>query len=277
MNNDEEPVNEDSLQQRPNVEAEENIKEILIDRQENEDNIPSDPVVHSWQHVFTPILECWVFAYVILPISYWMANIILRVFQNVTGKNFVDRKFASVEEIKEKASLENAHALDYDTTMAQKEISLLDNFGSQLYLCFDEQYLGTVKYQHWFVTDLTWRIEFHELHSPVARLLVQKRTAPIKYNKHKMFEMNEDVKERMKAVCGAMNHSWMLRNSEHAARYIHCGQWISLQTEGAGSLKRHFSHLLTEKTREFLNTAPLNLIKERIQVRETWNNHIYWI
>ena len=34
------------------------------------------------------------------------------------------------------------------------------------------------------------------------------------------FTMTNDVKERMKSLCGATNFSLGLRNSEHAARYV---------------------------------------------------------
>lgn len=164
--------------------------------------------------------------------------------------------------------LEDNHLLQYDPATAEQSKGLLDNFGNQLCLCFEERTIGKASYQHWFVTDQNWRIELNGVDNTTACVLVQKEIASTKYNRFKTFKMNKDVYERMKDVCGATNHSWILRNSEHVARYIHCGQWISLQTTGSGNLRKRFSHLITEDNRQYLNTLPLNLRKERIQERQ---------
>ena len=50
-------------------------------------------------------------------------------------------------------SLEHSHHLQYDPAAAGQAKGLLDNFGNQLCLCFEERTIGKASYQHWFVTD----------------------------------------------------------------------------------------------------------------------------
>merc|ERR1719443_2698741 len=63
-----------------------------------------------------------------------------------------------------------------------------------------------------------------------------------------------EVQDRMKEVCGATAFSYLLRNSEHVARYIQTGSWIShevcemsLDRESEGLAAELLSKMTNEK------------------------------
>lgn len=80
----------------------------------------------------------------------------------------------------------------------------------------------------------------------------------LKYFIDKDIPLQKDVLQRMEQVLGASNYSLTLRNSEHVARYIQCGAWISFQMVGGGVLNKKFK----KRSKEFsayLNQPPEEL------------------
>eukprot|EP00747_Dinoflagellata_sp_TGD_P114283 gnl/TRDRNA2_/TRDRNA2_171896_c5_seq1.p1 gnl/TRDRNA2_/TRDRNA2_171896_c5~~gnl/TRDRNA2_/TRDRNA2_171896_c5_seq1.p1 ORF type:complete len:250 (+),score=34.73 gnl/TRDRNA2_/TRDRNA2_171896_c5_seq1:337-1086(+) len=114
-----------------------------------------------------------------------------------------------------------------------------------------------IKYDHYFVTDGTWTVEFGNAGFTSNSLLVY-ATMHKDLVIDKQFNMDEEVKERMKNVCGATNYSFGLRNSEHVARYIHCGTWCSLQMTGDSRLCKALDGALGDK-RVLAHTLPHEL------------------
>ena len=74
-----------------------------------------------------------------------------------------------------------------------------------------------IEYQHWYVTDGTWVMEFGggEISNNNIIVHCNPKTNGIIEN---TFVKSPDVVERMEKLCGATNYSLALRNCEHAAR-----------------------------------------------------------
>ena len=174
----------------------------------------------------------------------------------------------------EKEAWEKCHNLDCDPVIAEYQLKQLNEFSSKLCLCFEEKCVNELKYQHWFITDLVRYIEFGDgntLHP--FKLDIHSRKKALKYCVFKTFDLTEDVRERIHNVLGATNYSIMLRNSEHLARYIHCGRWISPQTTTKTNLKKKFLTHMPENRIKLLNTLPSELITNTISERtEIYNN-----
>lgn len=85
----------------------------------------------------------------------------------------------------------------------------------------------------------------------------------------KDFKMTKEVKERMAKLCGTTNFSLALRNSEHVARYIQTGHWMSQQMLGDSPMKEFLNNIEKAEIRDrykrpieakkFLNIAPKEL------------------
>ena len=161
----------------------------------------------------------------------------------------------------EKATWERDHSLGKDEELYKDQVLLLEEFGPKLQLCFSEHSIGDLKYQHWFVTDNKWYIEFGEGGLASCTVMIHSEPKVTKFCSDKQFDLDEEVKDRIVNICGATNHSLILRNSEHLARYIHCGSWISLQTTGNGCLKNQFIRHMSEDYVQYLNTLPSELKK----------------
>ena len=123
------------------------------------------------------------------------------------------------------------HELMQDQELAKSQFSKLDNFGETLYLCYQDRETYTIKYQHWFVTDRKWTIEFGGGEHIDASVSVHDNPKQ-NYVDSKEFSYTNEVRIRMEKVCGATNYSLALRNCEHVARYIFCGHWASFQMTG---------------------------------------------
>ena len=161
----------------------------------------------------------------------------------------------------EKRSWIKNHTLDINPAQAKEQQKLLPCFGSKLYLCFKEETIIGFVYKHWFVTDGSWYIEFGEGELLSCTVIVHPNPKP-KYDIDKTFKLTDAVKERMQNVCGATNYSLILRNSEHVARYIQCGSWISLQTAGEGTMKKELICYMTKEHTKYINTMPWDLKKD---------------
>eukprot|EP00438_Fugacium_kawagutii_P028911 Skav225415 [mRNA] locus=scaffold2656:783903:784904:- [translate_table: standard] len=71
--------------------------------------------------------------------------------------------------------------------------------------------------------------------------------------------MDPYVDSRMTEICGGTSYSVTLRNSEHVARYIQTGSWISWQMDGDSKLAKTFKDHLTDEARKKLNRLPTDL------------------
>ena len=126
------------------------------------------------------------------------------------------------------------------------------------------RFLRKRDYQHWFVSNIqnqtctvNLNIEFvppkilqpDEKGHQYQVLITEDddRTYKEDVVKVKEFKCTADVKERIKEVLGATNFSLLLRNSEHVARYIHCGTWVSMQCSGASVIRTLFKKQLKDE------------------------------
>lgn len=102
------------------------------------------------------------------------------------------------------------HELRFDARRRAQQLPLLENFKRTLYLCSERCQLdgangGGLSFDHYFLTDMTWTIEFLEQGVAVHS------TLPLTFSEESSFERTHAVSERMRAVCGALNYSVTLR------------------------------------------------------------------
>ena len=157
------------------------------------------------------------------------------------------------------------HKLNYDVRLRQEQIPLIDRFGPKLLLCFNKISKYGIEYEHWWVSDRKWVIEFGGgevsncnviVHcNPKANFLIDRE-----------FDKTPEVEERMLKVCGATNYSLALRNCEHVARFISYGSWQCFQMIGDGILKKTFFDYMSSHTK-VINTFPEELRPEEM-IRE---------
>ena len=126
----------------------------------------------------------------------------------------------------EKTSWIKGHNLARDENKRQKQLQTLDRFnnGLKMKLCYRTNISYGIEYEHWFVTDGdTWNdgkilvLEFGGGDITNNTVEVHYKTVP-KYIIDEEFNMNDEIKARMKKVLGATNYSLALRNCEHVAR-----------------------------------------------------------
>ena len=162
----------------------------------------------------------------------------------------------------EKTSWVKGHTLNCESELASQYRALLSNFkdGCDLQLCYEDKEMVGFAYQHWFVTDGHWVIEFGSgdvLNNKVVVHPVPRRGYIIAEN----FKMTADVRSRIEKVCGATNYSLALRNCEHVARYIQSGVWVSFQMAQSGVLYRIFRDYLSTHSK-LINTG-VNILRKR--------------
>ena len=93
--------------------------------------------------------------------------------------------------------------------------------------------------RQWFVTDKQATIEFCEVGSNKRAVILHNKPL-LNYIRAEEFVCDDGVIQRMDEVLGSANFSFALRNSEHVARYIQSGAWISFQM-ASGKLREKFS------------------------------------
>merc|ERR1719350_59381 len=139
--------------------------------------------------------------------------------------------------------------------------------------------------RHFFVTDKALVIEFHPgripsaVSIPLPQKAVAKEEAPaeepgVRIHEYtfsadavrvvKEFRSTKEIKERMSRVCGARAFSFCLRNSEHMAKYITSGSWVSSDMFPNAVLIRLFGRALGPKERALINMLPKELGKEHV-------------
>ena len=76
----------------------------------------------------------------------------------------------------------------------------------------------------------------------------------------KKLSATAEIIQRMKNVLNATNFSYCLRNSEHLARYIIEGGWLSLQMQRGGELRGFFDPILEPKHLRLVASLPSDLL-----------------
>ena len=171
----------------------------------------------------------------------------------------------------EQKSWKLPHELIRNQEDVKIQIPLLSNFGPTLSLCYQDHSKYGITYQHWFITDGTWTIEFIRDKKARARgqLLVHNYPKD-PYIETEEFQNTNDVRIRMAKVCGATNYSLGLRNCEHLARYIFCGVWASFQMTGEGVLRKVLYDYM-EESKKLTNTFPRELVPEEHSIVELYS------
>jgi len=177
-------------------------------------------------------------------------------------------------------TLDHELGRDSDAFIRQKEA--LQHFSRKpdaLKLCFVPS--EGREYLHWFVTDGIWCIGFMSVDDDASaetpevpeededeeedvhpRVQVQRLDPRCEAVVRASFTLTEEVLARMERVCGGINHSFCLRNSEHLAKYIHCGSWASLQMNEGSLLRRLFQPHLESTAKglvKLVNTLPKDI------------------
>lgn len=162
------------------------------------------------------------------------------------------------------------HSLCRNSITVDSQRDLLANFKSTLRLGYRPYLLPWgfyyVNLKQYVITDGTWVIEFGSdaLSSDFENTTLSIHSNPaVGLIQEKEFELTADVKKRIQMVCGMRGYSLCLRNSEHVARYIQTGSWVSLQVVSKGAIYEMFSSSMTKYEKTLINTFPQELIPER--------------
>jgi GTP-binding protein EngB required for normal cell division len=152
------------------------------------------------------------------------------------------------------------HTLGCDDAVKERQLNLIKNFNKGpkcLSLAYINRSVMGHEYQHWFVTDGTYYIEFGGGDLATCKVLVHdnEKTG---YITHKQFSLDDDVMARMVNVCGGCNYSVCLRNCEHLANFIFCGSWLSMQMNKGGGLRKRFQKYMKNYAK-LVNTMPSDL------------------
>ena len=142
----------------------------------------------------------------------------------------------------ERDSWSKEHSLEISKEGSQRYQEMIKSIGNKLQLCYYEDVLYDIVYQHWLVKDVseleknTHIIEFVRTSEQQFEVLIREEETNTDGSFRvfdgelvEEFEKTPKVVDRIKEVVGATNHSLLLRNSEHIARYIYSGTWFSFQ------------------------------------------------
>ena len=127
----------------------------------------------------------------------------------------------------EQTSWIKGHNLALDENKRQEQLPLLDQFKNGLKLCYIKNILYGIEYEHWFITDGDTQNDGKILVLEFGGGDITGNTVEVHYKTvrdyiiDEDFNMNEEIKARMKKVLGATNYSLALRNCEHVARYTY--------------------------------------------------------
>eukprot|EP00092_Neocalanus_flemingeri_P025935 GFUD01028109.1.p1 GENE.GFUD01028109.1~~GFUD01028109.1.p1 ORF type:complete len:521 (+),score=131.24 GFUD01028109.1:141-1703(+) len=147
---------------------------------------------------------------------------------------------------------------------------------SKLFICSKTiQLTRKYDYKHCFVTDKKIVLELVEQFTRGA--FISKFDYKVNISdfiesddivEEAVFTMNKEVRKRMLQVVGPGNFNFSLafRNSEHMARYIQSGAWISHQmTQDSmknDSIRRIFDSHMSDEQKKLINTPPAELITD---------------
>lgn len=118
-----------------------------------------------------------------------------------------------------------------------------------------------IEYQHWFVTNGVYYIEFGSASQDIynARVTINTSTRSYNFDGSQTRQMNQEMRDRIRHVLGMSNYSLCLRNCEHVANYIFRNRWISQQKDSNGDLLINFQSYLMKNHKVLVNTFPSNL------------------
>jgi GTP-binding protein EngB required for normal cell division len=151
-----------------------------------------------------------------------------------------------------------SHNLGINHGLQLQQQALIPRFGDRLTMASRFCKFGGVEYFHFLITDGTWSMEFGVGNFASATVIVHSNPQS-DYEVEKTFNNTPEVQARMLKVCGATNYSLCLRNCEHVARYIYCGQWICMQMAGGSSIAINFVKDMSGHTQKLINTLPDDL------------------
>merc|ERR1719350_1249005 len=122
-----------------------------------------------------------------------------------------------------------------------------------------------VPYRYYMITDKSHVFGIIRKNSGIQSLPYSEEDKS-KYVEAESFRMNNEVKRRLMLLAGPgeFNFSHALRNSEHVARYIQSGAWISYQMTGGQpgqqkTLRTLFEPYMSDEHLKLINVYPKEL------------------
>jgi len=152
----------------------------------------------------------------------------------------------------------NDHSLMIDVDRAPIYKQLIDHMSSTVYICSKERdYMG-LTYDHYFLTDQKYVIEFDgdDIFDAMIKVSMDKK---ISAHSTKI-EFDDDMRLRAKQIVGATSYSLMLRNCQHCVTYIVNGLWASTQTTTSGPIRVALESYLIDSVIAKVNTKPAELV-----------------
>ena len=164
----------------------------------------------------------------------------------------------------EKLAWAKDHDLVTDHDQRERQLPLLDNFpiGSEIQLCWQvvDAAPGFLTYEHFFLTNKRWTLEFGSGDPMNNTVTVHPNPRTKYFTKDKKVVADNGMRDRMAHVLGMTNYSLLLRNCEHIANYIAYGRWMSMQTVGQGRISSVLIDYVTDPAHRALrNTLPKQL------------------
>lgn len=155
------------------------------------------------------------------------------------------------------------HNLQYDGDVRSANLNILEKItdGENITLAYTTSSWGNIEYQHWFVTNGVYYIEFGSASQDIynARVTINTSTRTYNFDGSQTRQMNQEIRDRVRHVLGMSNYSLCLRNCEHVANYIFRNRWISQQMDSNGALLTNFQNYLMKNQKVLVNTFPSNL------------------
>jgi len=141
-------------------------------------------------------------------------------------------------------------------------LPLLDYFleGSSAKLCFRNESFYGLAYDHYYITNDAYTIEFGGGQLCDNTVTVHCRPMPTgNVFEESSFTVDAACKARMQQVVGATGYSLCLRNCEHVARFIQSGSWVCMQMIPKGKLHMHFHMHMMAQSLKLSNSLPREL------------------
>ena len=157
-----------------------------------------------------------------------------------------------------------SHTTNIETAAEEKVSWFKDR--ANLYLCYYETMMSCdVSYKYFIITDKIKMFGIIDSEKEI-RLLPYTENDKSRFIEIEHFRMSKDVKRRIMLLSGPgkFNYSHALRNSEHVARYIFSGAWISYQMTGGQSgqetsLRTLFEPYMNAEQIKLINVHPKEL------------------
>ena len=143
----------------------------------------------------------------------------------------------------------------------------LPNFGvgTELSLCFWKVDMP-FQYKNYFIRiqlgKSQWILRFEDPqdYEVKGRMVLEVSQRQSTATVERTFTATPEVLERMNRVFSATNYSFCLRNSEHMARYIMEGSWLSLQLMREGEVRKYFGQILKPQHLRLIASLPSDLL-----------------